>query len=95
MAKIINFEKYLKNRPTKGTKKPEDLDKTVVILLEFLDDEKTSSSYDMIGNYNKTKLGRAILGEALLLIAQDILYGEDPTVIHEMLDTMKESLKDG
>lgn len=91
MAKIINFEDYLKNRPTKG-KKPEELDKTAVLLIEWLDDEKTSSTYDTIGDHHKTKMGRVVLAEALFKIAEDILFGEDPAIIQEMLETMQEGL---
>ena len=93
MGKIIKFEDYLKNRPTKG-KKPEELDQTAVLSIEWLDSEKTSSTYDTIGDHCKTKMGRIVLAEALFKIAEDILYGEDPSIIHEMLETMQESLRE-
>lgn len=91
MAQIINFNKYLGQRP-KRSKKPEELENFCGIAIKFLDDEKTGVHYQVTGEYDKTLMGRAILAEALVAIAEDMLSDDDPAIIYEIIETFRKSL---
>jgi hypothetical protein len=91
MAKIINFKEYKKYRPTRSVS-VDSLEDTVCILIKYLDENKTELEYEMTGSYEKSKLGRHLMGVGLLTIAEDILSGEDPEIITSLLDDMRDAI---
>lgn len=91
MGKIINFDKFLKERPKKS-KKPKELEDFCGIAIKFLDSNKTNVEYQVTGDYDRTLIGRVILAEALVAIAENILSDEDPAIIYEIIETFRESL---
>lgn len=94
MAKVIDFNKYKGLRPKdKRTTSVEDLGNVLCVIIEFLDNEKTSSHYEITGNYESSKMGRAIAAEALLLVAEEILKYDNPEIMTQVMEAFKESLE--
>lgn len=92
MAKILDFNRYKSLRP-KTRKKIETVDDCFALLIRYTDDEHNGLEYDITGEIDKTVLGRAVLVEALLRVAEAILMYDNPEIICQVQQAFMKALE--
>lgn len=86
---LEQMQELQKLRPKKSGVTIENLPDAVCILIKFLDDDKNNWSYEVTGNFDRTRAGRALLAQVMLLTAEDILAYDNPESVYGLIEILE------